>query len=49
MSNRPSLNGPAVDGGAMPRNLGEMVLQTAATHSGTALRHRRDGHVVLVS
>ncbi len=38
---------PVVDGGL--RNLGEMVLHTAATHRGTALRYRRDGHLVSIS
>jgi long-chain acyl-CoA synthetase len=41
--------GSAVDRHALPRNLGELVLEAAATHTGTALRYRRDGRMVTVS
>jgi len=41
--------GRPVDGGAMPRNLGEMVLQAAAAHRGVALRYRRGGRMASVS
>ncbi len=39
----------AARGGAALRNLGDMVLHTAAAHRGTALRYRRDGELVSIS